>query len=84
MNELGTLFSSNPHWSLLFHEQDRMLVESMIRLASREGLEIAVLIEQSNAMLALLLLTKSVRLQHVALALDAHELDGLLADQLWT
>ena len=84
MNELGTLFSSNPNWSLLFHEQDRMLVESMIRLASREGLEVSTLVEQSNAMLALLLLTKSVRLQHVALALDETELDVLLTDQLWT
>ena len=74
---LATLWAEQPLWRELFTDHDYVLVDSLDRLD-----ENAVL--SPDAARVLLLLAKSVRLNHVVLSLKADELMRLCTEQLWT
>ena len=65
--------------SFEFTEGDLLLVDGAVRLAQREGPAIAV---GDDLQLALLILAKAIRLNHVALALEADALHELVQELL--
>jgi len=72
----SVLWNEHPEWSLVFSDEDFVLVDALERLAGPQLLT-------ARAAVAALLLAKSVRLNHVALSLKEDELDRLIHDQLW-
>ncbi|MEI6701665.1 MAG: AAA family ATPase, partial [Actinomycetota bacterium] len=66
--------------SPVFTEADLLLVHGAVRLAEREGPKIIV---SDDLHVALLVLAKAIRLNHVAIALGAAALDELLLE-LWS
>ena len=70
MNELKAVLAENPSWAICFDESDRMVVESLVRLAQENfPVEPKTQLPSEALILALLLLVRSVRLEHVALDL---------------
>lgn len=83
MNELGPRWTAHPEWADAFTEVDRFLVESLVRTAGRAREGVLPLTSKDDiGVSALLLLAKSLRLDHAALALTPPHLEQLLRDQL--
>ncbi len=69
MNELTERWRSNSRWSELFDESDRLIVESLVRRVLDTDESVHLGDADDPFILALLLLARATRLDHVALSL---------------
>jgi exodeoxyribonuclease V alpha subunit len=80
VNETTKLFRAHPHWSALFAESDRLLVDSLIRVARESNVPVDDAVDGDLAF-AMLSLARAVRLEHVALSLSPDALARFVAEQ---
>ena len=74
MNEIASRWLANPLWEQSFDESDRLVVESLVRRITVSDVELQLSNGEDSFLLALLLLARATRLEHVALTLDANAL----------
>jgi exodeoxyribonuclease V alpha subunit len=81
VNETTGRWRSRPSWAERFDESDRLLVDALVRRAAEADPGVLPLTaNDDDALEALLQLARSLRLDHVALALDPEALAGYLRD----